>query len=255
MSCTEARRHWMLYLDSEGDPALHLRIRGHIAGCRACARWFAGQRRLEERIGNHLSAGDASPDLWGRVLTRAGLREPPTRRRRWPVMTGALAAAAMVVLALVLISPIGGRSGTTELARSAAEWHEQWRRGNVRPDLVSTSDQEVDRYLKARVPFRVHCPPRTDVDFAVRGAGVCFMKDRRQAAYIVGHVGQAPVSILVLDRAGLEALPQGGLRHRREGVYQVASGVIADNVVVVIGAASADVLERLLNAYGSYHEG
>ena len=31
--------------------------------------------------------------------------------------------------------------------------------------------------------------------------------------------------------------------------------MIADNIVIVIGTASPEVLERLLNAYGSYHEG
>lgn len=103
----------------------------------------------------------------------------------------------------------------------AGSLHEQWLRGVVRPDFVSTSDQEVDRYLKAKVPFRVHCPPRTDVNFTVQGAGVCFMKDRRQAAYIVGHVGKGPASILVLDRASVEGFPQDGFYHCQEGNYQV----------------------------------
>jgi hypothetical protein len=255
MNCTEARQHWMLYLDSEGDAELHIRIRDHITGCPACAKWFVEQHQVEKRINDELSAADASPDLWRRVLTKAGLRKPLARRRRWPLVVGGL-AAAMVLLAVVLVGlQMRGRSKTNELARSAAEWHDQWQRGNVHPEFASTSDQEVDRYLKAKVPFRVHCPPRTDVNFTVQGAGVCFMKDLRQAAYIVGHVGKAPVTILVLDRASLEGFPQGGFHHCREGTYQVASGVIADNVVVVIGTTTPDVLERLLNAYGSYHEG
>jgi Putative zinc-finger len=255
MNCTETRQHWMLYLDSEGDPELHLRIRDHIAECPACAKWFAEQHQVENRINDELSAGSASPDLWGRVLTKAGLRKPPAPRRRWPLVVGGL-AAAMVMLAVVLVGlQMRGRSNTNELAQSAAEWHEQRMRGNVHPEFVSTSDLEVDRYLKAKVPFRVHCPPRTDVNFTVQGAGVCFMKDQRQAAYIVGHVGKAPVTILVLDRASLDGYPQGGFHHSREGTYQVASGVIANNVVVVIGTTTPDVLERLLNAYGSYHEG
>jgi hypothetical protein len=254
MNCTEARQHWMLYLDSEGDPELHLHIREHIAGCPACARWFAERQQLENRINDELSAGNATPDLWGRVLTKAGLQRPSARKRRWPVMVGGLAVAAMVLLAFLIVQS-EGRSHSTELARNAAEWHEQRMRGNVHPEFVSTSDQEVDRYLKAKVPFRVHCPPRTDVNFTVQGAGVCFMKDQRQAAYIVGQVGNTPVSILVLDRASVEGVSQGGFHHCQERTYQVASGIIADNVVIVIGSASPDVLERLLNAYGSYHEG
>jgi hypothetical protein len=140
------------------------------------------------------------------------------------------------------------------LSRNAAEWHEQWQRGNVHPDLVSTSDHEVDRYLKARVPFRVHCPPRTDVQFSVQGAGVCFMKDQRQAAYIIGSVGNSPVSILVMDGSTLDGFPRE-FQQSREGEFRVASAVVAENVVFVIGTASPEVLERLLHAYGSYHEG
>jgi hypothetical protein len=120
----------------------------------------------------------------------------------------------------------------------------------------------VDRYLKRKAPFRVHCPPRTDVAFDVKGAGLCTVPEGRPAAYIVGQVAQAPVSILVLDRASLAAFPRdrahlaGGRRHRcREGAYDMVAGVVADNVVVVIGAAPPEALEKLLDAYGTYPEG
>ena len=168
-------------------------------------------------------------------------------------MMTALAASAALI-ALVLGLQFWGRSVPGELSRNAAEWHEQWQRGNVHPDLVSTSDHEVDRYLKTRVPFRVHCPPRTDVQFSVQGAGVCFMKDQRQAAYIVGSVGESPVSILVMDGSTLVGFPPE-FQQRREGAYCIASAAIAENLVFVIGKASPKVLERLLHAYGSYHEG
>ena len=35
----------------------------------------------------------------------------------------------------------------------------------------------------------------------------------------------------------------------------VASAVIAENVVIVVGRATPEALERLFHAYGSYHEG
>jgi len=59
----------------------------------------------------------------------------------------------------------------------------------------------------------------------------------------------------VLDRAKVTGLPAEGFHHSREGTYQVTYGTIADNVVVVVGETTPDVLERLLHAYGSYHEG
>jgi anti-sigma factor RsiW len=257
MNCAEARQNWMLYLDGEGDPALALRIRDHLGECPACADWFARQQRLEQAVADRLATGPQTPELWARVLHRAGLRRPA---RRWLALAATLAAAAAVLLAVWVGFRAGGR--TPELAREAAELHARWARNDLRPELVSASDREVDRYLKAKLPFRAHCPPRSDVGFSVKGAGVCRVEGSQQAAYIVGRVGQAPVSILVLDRSSLAAFPrdrahlEGGRRHRcREGAYEMVSGVVADNVVVVIGTAPPATLEKLLNAYGSYHDG
>jgi hypothetical protein len=229
--------------------------------CPACAEWFAQQERFERTLGNHLAAGQATPELWERVLRRAGISQAEPGRRRRFIFGGMLAAAAVLVTLAGTIW-MSGRSESPHLSRRAADLHEQLLQGQLQPEFVSTSDQEVDRYLKKRVPFRVHCPPRTDVQFAVKGAGVCLIKDQQQAAYIVGQVEGDRVSILVLDRASLAAFPhekahlQGGQRHRcREGDYQMVSGVVADNVVLVIGGARPEALEKLLTAYGSYHEG
>jgi anti-sigma factor RsiW len=258
MNCNEARQHVMLYLDSEGDPELHFRLSDHLAMCPDCATWFGKQQRLEQALKERLAAGPASAGLWDRVLARSGVAVPAEARRRWLVF-GSVVAAACVLLAVALYTS-GGRH-SSELAGIATGWHERWAAGAVTPDLVSASDEQVESYLKGQVPFRVHCPPRKDVNFAVAGAGVRMMKDR-PAAFIVGKVDERPVSIFVLARQSLDAFPhdrahlaQGGGRHRcRERSYQMVSGVTADNVVVVIGAASAETLEKVLNAYGSYHD-
>lgn len=260
MNCNEARQHLMLYVDSEGDPELHFRISDHLGMCPECAEWFAKQQHFEQAIKERLAEGEATPALWDRVLIRAGINEPLPARRRWLVFGGILAAAACIVVAVLYQT--FGRSHGSELATIAAAWHENWIKGSLEPEFVSESDEQVETYLKGQVPFRVHCPPRKDVNFAVAGAGVRAAKDQ-PAAYIVGQVEQAPISILVLAKESLDAFPhdraqlaQGGGRHRcREGNYQMVAGITADNVVVVIGMASPETLEKVLSAYGSYHEG
>jgi hypothetical protein len=247
----------MLYIDSEGDPELHLRISDHLRMCPECAAWFERQQRFEQAVTERLAAGEPTPQMWDRVLSNAGVARPVTNRRLWLVVGSALAVAATVLVAIQL-----RRMGQahSELEPIAAEWHDLWARGDLKPDLISESDERVDRYLKEQVPFRVHCPPRKDVRFAVAGAGVRTVKDR-SAAYIVGNVDKAAITILVFARDSLDAFPLdrshlalGGGRHRcREKNYTMVCGVTGDNVVFVVGAATPQVLEKVLNAYGSYH--
>ncbi len=278
MNCNEARQHLILYLDSEGDPELHFRISDHLGMCPECAEWFAKQQHFEQAINERLAEGEATPALWDRVLIRAGINGAVPARRRWLVFGGMLAAAACIVAAIVygtVAELARGREGLnsgefsytadshgSELATIAAAWHEHWAAGSLKPEFVSESDEQVETYLKGQVPFRVHCPPRKDVNFAVAVAGVRAAKDQ-PAAYIVGQVDQSAISIVVLAKESLDAFPndraqltQGRGRHRcRERNYQMVSGITADNVVVVIGVASPETLEKVLSAYGSYHEG
>jgi hypothetical protein len=177
---------------------------------------------------------------------------------------GGLVAAAAVLLVVLLGRPWARRpqppGETPELARDPADLHRRWLDGEVRPDFASTSEPDVDRYFKANAPFKVHCPPRSDVNFAVQGAGIRSPEGRPKAGFLVGRVGDTPVSILVIDRSNLSSFPRdrarlaGGGRHRcREAGYQMVSALLADNVVVVVGDTRPETLDKLLDAYGSYH--
>ncbi len=234
--------------------------------CPECSVWFAREERFDRSLRSRLAAGDPTPLLWDRVLSRSGVaRGLPSRRRFIFILSGALAAAAILIASILTLYPFGksgpSASGEGELGSIASDWHEKWAKGAMRPEMASVSDEEVETYLKSRVPFRVHCPPRKDVNFEVAGAGICTVKDR-PAAYIVGQVGQDRISIFVLSRESLEAFPrdrahliQGKGRHScREGAYRMASALTADNLVVVTGAAPMEALERVLRAYGSYPE-
>jgi hypothetical protein len=263
MNCTEARKTWMLYLDSEGDPQSHLQVSQHLGRCPACAEWFARQQQLEDAVRDRLAAGNNTAALWDRVLGKAGLLSRPRFGSRRRLGMGGLVAASAVLLVAFLGWPWGHQpppSDVPELAQDAAELHKRWLDGQFQPDFASMSELDVDRYFKANAPFKVHCPPRSNVNFSVQGAAVRSLRDRHKAGFIVGRVGTTPVSILVLDRSSLAAFPHdqarlaGGGRHRcQEGGYQMASAVLADNVVVVIGNTRPETLETLLDAYGSYH--
>jgi anti-sigma factor RsiW len=259
MNCTEARQHWNLYHDSEGDPALHLQIGEHLAGCPACAEWFHQQSRLESLLAEKLRSQPGTPDpvLWNTILTRCGLKQPAASRR-WLWLTGVAACAAVLLIAILWGIHAGRLDRGADLARLTVAWHQRLAEGEERVEFPSRSDRAVEAYLKKRVSFPVRCPPRQDAGFDVQGAGVGELCGQ-PTAYLSGHVGAAPVSIFIFPREALETFPRQSQialaekTHRfREGNYQMVSRCIDRNAVVVVGRASPERLERVLAAYGTY---
>jgi hypothetical protein len=260
MTCDEARRHWNLYHDSEGDAELHFQIGEHLAVCPDCAQWFDQESRLEHLIAEKLRSVPETPELWGRVIADCGLTRRPKSSRRWMVFVSIAACAASLLLAWLGLRALAPSPAEVDLTQLTASWHERLVDGREPVPFRSQSDLEVERYLRSRVSFPVRCPPRQSAGFAVRGTGVCTLANQ-PAAYLVGQVGEAPVSIFVLPSASLDAFPHLREELRREkthrcheGSYEMAVSVIDRNVVLVIGRMEPGRLLKVLNAYGTYPE-
>jgi anti-sigma factor RsiW len=257
MNCNEARQHWNLYHDSEGDAELHFQISEHLAMCPECAEWFSQQSRLDTLLADKLSSQSPTPELWHELLTRSGLIRP-SPARRWLWLAGVAACAAVLVVAVFWTWNRLPVQPSPDLAKLSAGRHERLSAGKEIPQFESRSDLEVENYLRKRVSFPVRCPPRKDAGFAVLGAGVCELAEQ-PAAYLSGQVDDAPVSIFVLPRDSLAAFPhqQEALlkekTHRcQEGQYAMVLGVIDKNAVLVIGQTEPERLEKVLKAYGTY---
>jgi len=261
MNCDEIRRHWSLYHDSEGDAELHWQISQHLERCIPCAEWFAKQSRFEDLLVGKLREPTEDGQVWSSVLAGAALTRPKMARR-WLLFI--LAACAATLLLAVFgpwrLGDIGERPDQS-LSALTANWHERLSSGRLAIPFESSSDMEVEDYLRSEVTFPVRCPPRQDSGFAVQGAGTCQLGSQ-SAAFVVGHVDQTPVSIFILSRDSLPEFPhqQQALRaeaiHRcREGQHELALSVIDRNLVLVIGNVSQDRLLRVLRAYGTYPHG
>lgn len=257
MNCNEARQHWNLYHDSEGDAELHFQISEHLATCPDCAEWFSLQSRLETLLAEKLGSQPATPELWNQVLTRSGLTRP-TPARRWLWLAGVAACAAVLGISLLWTWTRSPIRASPDLAKLTAARHQRLTVGEELPQFQSRSDLEVEDYLRKRVSFPVRCPPRKDAGFAVQGVGVCKLGEQ-PAAYLSGHVDEAPVSIFVLARDSLAAFPHQEVALRKEkthrdqqGQYAMVLGIIDKNAVLVIGRTDPERLEKVLKAYGTY---
>ncbi|MBI3840058.1 MAG: zf-HC2 domain-containing protein [Planctomycetia bacterium] len=256
MNCNEARQHWNLYHDSEGDVELHFRIEEHLANCPGCVEWFHKQSRLEDLLVQKLAAHTPEPELWNRVLVASGLVKPASTRR-WILFSGMAACAAAVVLLLLWNGRPSSAVTANDIVELTSNWHERLATGKEPLQFRSQSDLEVEDYLRHQVSFPVRCPPRKDAGFAVQGAGVCRLADQ-PAAYLAGHVDMTPVSIFVMRRESLAAFPHqraamhGKIQRSRAGSLESVLGVIDRNAVLVVGRTDPDKLDRVLRAYGTY---
>ena len=258
MNCNQVRQHWELYHDSEGDSELYLQINEHLADCPTCAKWFFQQAHLEELLTAKLAAGSPSAELWQRVLGGAGV-VAPVAARGWTLFSPFMAIAASL-LAVVGIWYFASPSETPQLSALTAVVHQQFVKQHKPVEFTSASDEEVEGYLKTRVPFPVRCPPREDAGFEVRGGGICTIAGD-PAAYVVGRVENQEVSIFILPESRLaafaherDALRREVIHHCREGEYEMVLAKVNRNVVVVIGKGTPQQLERVVRAYGTYPE-
>jgi hypothetical protein len=228
----------MLYLDSEGDPGVHLRIRHHLEECSPCAMWFGEQHWLEQQIQKSLAAGRETPELWARVLSRARVRNSAVRGRMMVLLaTSLIATAAMFWLAI----DFGTHPSSSELIRNAVDWHGKWQLGHVQPQL--TSHEDIERFLMER--FALRCPREGQGGFQVHGVGVR-VSGRRQVAFLVGSFRKVPISLIVLDSAD----PQGEPSQRfRKGDYQAISGIVANHWVIITGKTSVGALQEVLRRF------
>jgi hypothetical protein len=265
MNCNEARQHWNLYYDSEGDAEPQFQIGEHLASCPACAEWFSQMAGLQGPLEVNLRAGPPTPELWADVLANAGLAKPAASRR-WFLFTGIAASVALGLAFLAYRLFAGG----PDLAELSADWHQRLVDHREKPAYDGRSDGalgiggqisldlRMEAYLKKQVAFPVRCPPRQNADFYVEGAGVASLHEQ-PTAYLHGRVDSVPVSIFILPKASLDQFPRQKERltdrstlHGREAGFAFVLGVIDQNAVLVIGDTAADRLERVLGAYASY---
>lgn len=264
MNCEDVRRHWNLYHDSEGTPDLFQAINGHLEECTDCAEWYRRQEFVEGEIVRRVAAGEPTPELWESIVIAQRKPEPSGASRKlllWMVV--ALTACLLLATGLKFWPQSQQPDAVeTDLAQLSSQWHRDLSTGTQPVDYRSSSDLEVERYLRDRVEFPVRCPPRKDSGFFVSGAGICQL-DGQKTAYLVGTLDGNDVSIFILSREALKRFPQQNkvLKQAKDidcqnGDYRTTMAAIDRNVVLVVGRASCARQERVVRAYGTYpHDG
>jgi len=263
MNCEQAKQHWHLFHDSEGDAELHHQINEHLSMCPNCARWYFQQSRLEDALVDKLRVGEPSKPMWDRIRAQC-IDAQPTAGRSWFFAKRTLGLAALMLAAVVGLIGYGvaewgpDAEATSDLASLSVELHDKLASGREALKLYSQSPQEVEDYVRTRVRFPMRCPPREDAGFEVAGGGVCHFEND-PVAYVVGDVDGRRVSVFIMARTSLanypaqnEALRRQRTLSDRRGSCGVVIGELDQNLILVVGQGDSGRLTRVLKAYGSY---
>lgn len=255
MRCDEIRRWISPYLDSELDPHTSFEIAQHLETCVACRQAFEAERRLETSLASSLTPDPGTQAAWDRAVRHVGAR-PAWRLRRWQ----AAVAAAGLVLALA-----GGWRGWLvahqDLVRSAIRNHQQYLANRMALDVQSSSPEIVEAFFHEKLPFRVQCPrDLTSQGIRLIGARLCHLK-RVPVAYLLYHVENRPVSVFLLDEAGLAQFRQaertlgtpGAPGRYAESGASVITVRLPRGAICAVGEVPRATLERLVVAHTPEH--
>jgi len=205
MTCDEARA---LLLDAqrgrlptEGREAL----RGHVAGCEACAHEEAADALLSEAL-EHRLPSHAAPLALKRRLAAAWPAAPveePARSRGWawrPLLVPALAMAVLVLAALPLYYP--GPDRGQVMVTEAVNDHLRLLSSQHPLDIESGGMHQVKPWFEGRLDFAPVVRFLGDDDFPLRGGAVGYYVDRKAAVFVF-YRRLHPMTLLVFRADGL----------------------------------------------------
>lgn len=255
MRCEEIKRWISPYLDSELDPHTNFEIAQHLEACAACRQVFEAERQLEASVAASLATDPQTQAAWDRAVHHVlagGILKP----RRWQL------AVAAATLLLVLVG--GWRAvvvARQDLVRAALHNHQTYLANRMTLDVQSSSPEIVEAFFYEKLPFRVQCPrDLTSQGIRLIGARLCHLK-RVPVAYLLYHVDNRPVSVFLLDEAGLAQFRQaermlgtpGAPGRYAESGASVITVRLPRGAICAVGEVPRATLERLVVAHTPEH--
>jgi len=121
MKCDEVKILNGPYLDSELDAKTTLEIGQHLAGCPACARFFANAENREAQIAAGLNRGQRTATLWAQIERKITAAASASRVRS-PALVAPLAGSRAVLAALCAQLRAGWQTSRRAWAGLAMVW-------------------------------------------------------------------------------------------------------------------------------------
>lgn len=250
MRCHEARALCGPFLDSELDVKSSFDVEQHLENCPDCARYFAAERRVEERIATALQVGEKTDSLWQKVEAEvsAPSTRPAGRARKWLQFAAAFVAVAAVALFWL-------REPKLDLVVAVARDHAEFVAGELKPQFTRQPSAEVLGEVRGRLDAAAFDKLPVAPEFRLEGKRLCHLSGV-PVAWSLARLGEQPVSVIVLRRDEVNGFPQFRERLKsghavicsRAGRYQFAARVVGEHVICAVAELPRAQLEDLVRS-------
>lgn len=248
MRCHEARALCGPYLDSELDVKSSLDVEQHLGICPECARCFAAEKRVEERMATALQVGEKTDSLWRKV--EAEVSAPRAKAGGWSRKWLQFAAVLATVAALAFLWL---REPKLDLVVAVAHDHAEFVAGELKPQFAQRPSAEVLGQVKGRLDAAAFDTLPSAPEFRLEGKRLCHLSGV-PVAWALARIGENPVSVIVFRRDEVNQFPQFRERLKsghavicsRSGRYQFAARIVGDHVVCAVAELPRTQLEDLV---------
>jgi hypothetical protein len=222
MNCIKVRSLLGPWLDSELDARTTVEIEQHLQACSDCRRRLDAERQVEAGLAEILREERMPRAVWDRL--QAATRPRPLLRLRWAW----LAAAAAVIVAVVSMLPQPGARPEGLLGELVAS-----HRATDAPLMLVSSEVDAVTGFLAGHGAPGWAPPASGVqaghELRLLGASTEPL-DGSSALQVRMTCCGRPVSIYLLDKSALDALPEAWQRDLHGG--RVARQAVDDLIAI-----------------------
>lgn len=201
MDCTEVKNNIYAFMDGELDDQTSQTVKDHISVCPLCSLELEQEKKIDSLIKNSIPKEKASYELKETILNRiARYEEKRIHRFVLPVLKPALIGITGVVLIFISFSLL---NKSFPVYSEAVGEHIQFLQGKIPIDISSNKPSEVNKWLQAKLDFKVMTPDLSSQGVKLQGARVCDIKCKK-TAYLMYAKNEHNLSVFMFDAKSLK---------------------------------------------------
>lgn len=200
MDCREVKNNIHPFMDGELDDQTSQMVKEHISVCPLCTLELEQEKRMDSLIKNNIPKEKAPYELKETILKRiARLGEKRIHRFVFPALKPALIGITGAVLIFISFSLL---NRPFPVYSEAVGEHIQFLQGKIPISISSDKPSEVNRWLQAKLDFKVMTPDLLSQGVTLQGARVCDIKGRK-TAYLMYTKNEHNLSVFMFDARAL----------------------------------------------------